>query len=291
MGSTRPDPAAAPPGHPARRGRLGDRLLLAVALAVMAFILAPLVVVVVHSFNSVPFAVFPPQGLSLRWYRKLADEPQFFRAFVTSVVTSGAATLLAVVIGVMAALALTRYRFKTRPALRAFYLSPIVAPKIVLGVAFFMLFLRMRIDGSLLALTLAHLVITLPFVVVIVSAALAGIDRTYEEAAMDLGARPLTVFFRIVLPQVKTAVIVSAAIAFVFSFDQLEASIFIVRPKTHTLPIEMFIYIEKWQDPTVAVVSAILIALAILLVTGVAWLARRREIAFSLTPAPLRPRR
>jgi putative spermidine/putrescine transport system permease protein len=247
----------------------GRDALLRTALALgVGFILLPLGIVILYSFSSVAYGVFPPPGLSLRWYGHLLQQPAFGRAFVRSVAVAVAATGLALGTGLLAALALVRGRFPGRDALQAFLLSPIVMPKIVLGVGWFIFFARLGIQGGSLPLVLAHTIVVLPFVVNIVAANLVGLDPALEEAAQDLGASRLTVLWRIVLPQIRSGLTVSALLAFLVSFDQVESSIFLTRGENNTLPIEMFLYMEKWQDPTIAALSALLILFAFALVAG-----------------------
>jgi putative spermidine/putrescine transport system permease protein len=236
---------------------------------ILAFVLAPLLIVAVNSINPEAYSIFPPTAVSLRWYFHLFTQAQFGFAFKNSLVVAAATTIVSLVLGTLASLALVRYRFLGRDLLRSFFLSPVVIPKIVLGVSLFILLVRLRIYGNLTSLVLAHSVVCMPYVIAVVSASLISLDRTLEEAAMDLGARPLTIFRKIVMPQISTALIVAGLFAFIISFDQVETSLFLVRPENNTLPIEMFLYMEKWQDPTIAALSTLLILGTFLLVLGV----------------------
>jgi putative spermidine/putrescine transport system permease protein len=257
----------------------GRDALLRTALALgVGFILLPLGIVVLYSFSSVAYGIFPPPGLSLRWYSHLFEQPAFGRAFLRSLGIGLAATGLGLATGVPAALALVRGRFPGRDVLQAFLLSPIVMPKIVLGVGWFIFFARLGIQGGVLPLILAHTIIVLPFVINIVAANLVGLDPTLEEAAQDLGASRWTVVWRIVLPQIRSGLVVSALLAFLVSFDQVESSIFLTRGENNTLPIEMFLYMEKWQDPTIAALSTLLILFAFTLVVGALAVARGADL-------------
>jgi putative spermidine/putrescine transport system permease protein len=258
------------PGPPTAR----DALLRSVLALGVGFVLLPLAIVVLYSFSSVAYGVFPPPGLSFRWYGHLAQQPAFGRAFLRSLGVGVAATAIALVTGLLAALALVRGRFPGRDALQAFLLSPIVMPKIVLGVGWFIFFARLGFQGGVGPLILAHTIVVLPFVINIVAASLVGLDPALEEAAQDLGASRPAVLARIVLPQIRPGLTVSALLAFLVSFDQVESSLFLTRGENNTLPIEMFLYMEKWQDPTVAALSALLILFAFVLVAGGLLLAR-----------------
>jgi putative spermidine/putrescine transport system permease protein len=228
----------------------------------VGFTLLPLAIVVTYSFSSVAYGVFPPPGFSLRWYANLWGQAAFRGAFLRSVVVGVVATTTALAAGLLCALVLVRSNVPGRELLRAFLLSPIVMPKIVLGVGWFIFFARLNLQGGLAPLILAHTVVVLPFAITILSANLVGLDPSVEEAAQDLGASPARTLWHVVLPQIRGGLLVSALLAFIVSFDQVESSIFLVRGDNSTLPIEMFLYMEKWQDPTIAALSTALIAFA-----------------------------
>jgi len=261
-----------------RADRTRDAVLRGILALGVGFVLLPLAIVVFYSFSSVAYGVFPPPGLSLRWYANLADQPAFRGAFLRSLGIGIAATGLALVTGLPCALALVRGRFPGLEALRAFLLSPIVMPKIVLGVGWFIFFARLGIQGGVGPLILAHTIVVLPFVVNILAANLVGLDPSLEEAAQDLGASRPTVLWRIVLPQIRSGLAVSTLLAFIVSFDQVESSIFLTRGENNTLPIEMFLYMEKWQDPTIAALSALLILFAFALVVGTLLVSRGTDL-------------
>ncbi len=258
-----------------------------VALAIFSalaclFILAPLVVVVVNSFSSVAYNLFPPEGWSFRWYTNLWAQTAFADAAVRSVILAALTTVLSLVIGIMAAYALMRHPLPGSGMIRAFVLAPVVVPKIVLGVAVFMFFVRLGVSDSYVSLLLTHTLVSFPFVVAVVSAALANFDWSLEEAARDLGAGRLTSFRRVLLPQIRVSVLVGAVFAFMTSFDQVETTMFLTRPGASTLPIEMFLYLQKWQDPTIASLSVVLILFATVLVILLSTVLGNRQQALGL---------
>lgn len=258
-------------------------LLTIFVAAALAFVVAPLAIVVLNSFSSVAYSVFPPEGLSLRWYENLFAQPDFFRSVVRSVVLASLATAIALVIGTMASYALVRYRFRGADLLKAFLLSPIVLPKIVLGVALFMFFVRIRMFGNYSSLLITHVLVVLPFVIAMLTAALANFDWSLEEAALDLGAGPVGAFFRVILPQVSTSMVIAGVFAWITSFDQVETTIFLVRgADQHTLPVEMFLYLQKWQDPTIAALSALLILFAVAIVAGLGAIMRKKSLTIEV---------
>lgn len=258
-------------------------VLLAVwSVLVVIFIVTPLAIVVLNSFSSVAYNIFPPEGYSLRWYENLASQSDFYGAALRSVILALLATALALIAGTMAAYALVRYKLPAINLLRAFLFSPIVLPGIVIGVAVFMFFVQIGTIGQYSSLLLTHTLVCLPFVIAITSASLVNFDWTVQEAAMDLGAGPITAFFRVILPDITVSLTISGVIAFMISFDQVETTLFLVRPGNNTLPIEMFLYLQKWQDPTIAALSAVLILFSAILVALMSRLTRNRPAAQNL---------
>ncbi len=255
-------------------------ILLAVwSVLIVIFIVTPLVIIVLNSFSSVAYNIFPPEGYSLRWYQNLASQSEFYLAALRSVVLAALTTVLALIAGTMAAYALVRYKLPAINLLRAFLFSPIVLPHIVIGVAVFMFFVQIGTLSSYSSLLLTHTLVSMPFVIAIVAASLVNFDWTVQEAAMDLGAGPVRTFFRVVLPEISVSMTIAGVIAFMISFDQVETTLFLVRPGSNTLPIEMFLYLQKWQDPTIAALSAVLILFSVVLVTLLSRLMRNRRAA------------
>ena len=238
-------------------------ILLAVftVLAVI-YMISPMAIIVLNSFSSVAYNVFPPEGLSLRWYVKLIEQGDFYPAAVRSLVLATLATAIAMVIGTLASYSLVKYAIRGRDFIKGFLLSPVVLPKIVIGAAIFMFVVQIRMSGNYSSLLLTHVLIVFPFVLALISASLANFDWSQQEAAMDLGAGPIQTFFRVVLPQIWIGMTVAALFAFFISFDQVEVTLFLARPGVSTLPVEMFLFLQKWQDPTIAALSTIIVGFA-----------------------------
>ncbi len=249
----------------ARRPRRDPiRIALFVFLAAAAvYMLAPIVFVVVFAFSSASYAIFPPPGYSVRWFVKLFSQEPLFRAAVNSMIIALTATAASLVLGTMASLALVRYRFFGRELLRTLFLAPLIVPRIAFGVAMLIYAVVLRRFGGLDSLILAHLMITLPFAISILSASLVSADRSLEEAAADLGATPLVTFWKVTLPQIRTGLAVSGFFAFIISWDQVETSLFLVKTDNMTLPVAMFYYLQRQQDPVIAALSTFLIAIAV----------------------------
>jgi len=250
-------------------------LLLGGNTLVYLLMLAPILVVVPVSFSEQAYLVFPPRGFSLRWYANFFATRELTDALWLSLHLAAWTTAISTVLGTMAALGLTRYRYPGRRALRELFLTPIVMPRLVLGIAFLMFLSRTVLAGSFGGLLLAHVVVAFPYVIRTVSASLTGLDRALEEAGASLGAAPLTVFRTITLPLLKPGIIAGAIFAYVTSFDELVMTLFLAGPRLTTLPVQIFNYLEYTSDPTIAAISVVLV-----LITTVAVLVTERIVGF-----------
>jgi len=227
----------------------------------IAFILAPIVIVCAVAFTPEGYLSLPTNGFSLRWFRAIADYPEFVRALRDSLWLAALSSTIAVLFAVPAALAVARYRFTGREAVLAFFMSPLMIPHVVLGIAFLRFFTTIGIGGTFVGLVLSHIVIVMPFALRLVLAASTGMDRAIEHAAISLGASPATLFRRVTLPLILPGVVSGWVLAFITSFDEVTMTVFIASPSTTTLPVRMFLYIQDNIDPLVTSVSAALIFL------------------------------
>jgi putative spermidine/putrescine transport system permease protein len=227
----------------------------------IAFILAPIVIVCAVAFTPEGYLSLPTNGFSLRWFRAIADYPEFVRALRDSLWLAALSSTIAVLFAVPAALAVARYRFTGREAVLAFFMSPLMIPHVVLGIAFLRFFTTIGISGTFVGLVLSHIVIVMPFALRLVLAASTGMDRAIEHAAISLGASPFTLFRRVTLPLILPGVVSGWVLAFITSFDEVTMTVFIASPSTTTLPVRMFLYIQDNIDPLVTSVSAALIFL------------------------------
>ena len=171
---------------------------------------------------------------------------------------------MALLFAVPAALAIARYRFRGRDALAALFLSPLMIPHVVLGIAFLRFFTQIGLGGTFAGLVLSHIVIVLPFALRLTLASAIGLDRAIEHAAVSLGASDWTVLKRITLPLVMPGLVSGWALAFINSFDEVTMTVFIAAHNTETLPVRMFLYIQDNIDPLVTSVSACVIAITVL---------------------------
>jgi len=236
------------------------------SILVYVFLLAPLVVVVLASFNSADFLSFPPRGFSLRWYRALWESEVWGDSFRLSVLLTAVVTPLSLLIGTLAAYALVRYSFPGKGLVATLVMAPLVMPQIVLGIALLNYFSLLGLIDSLTGLMLGHLVVTLPFTVRLVSISVHNLDPALERAAQNLGATPLQTFWRVTLPLLRPGIVAGAIFAAIISFGELAVTLLIAGARTTTLPLRIFNYTEYNFDPTINAVSTIFVVLALVLI-------------------------
>jgi putative spermidine/putrescine transport system permease protein len=236
-------------------------LALAFNALVVAFMVAPLLIVCIVAFTPENTLTLPTTHLSLRWFRAVFVHPDFMQSFRNSLALALLAATIATAIAVPAGLAIVRYRFPGREVLNGLLLSPLIVPHLVLGVAMLRAFSLVRATGSFGWLVFAHVLIVTPYVLRLVLAAAQGMDRSAEQAASSLGAGPVTVFRRITLPMILPGVTGGWLLAFINSFDEVTMSIFITAPSTVTLPVRMYMYATESIDPLMAAVSALMVGL------------------------------
>ena len=247
------------------RTRLG-RAMDVLSVAVYVFLLAPLVVVVLASFNSADFLSFPPRGFSLRWYRALWESELWTESFQLSLGLTALVTPLALLLGTLTAYALVRYRFPGRGLVTTLVMAPLVMPQIVLGIALLNYFSALGLINTLTGLALAHLVVTLPYTVRLVSISVHTLDPVLERAAQNLGATPFQTFRRVTLPLLRPGLVAGAIFAAIISFGELAVTLLIAGASTTTLPLRIFNYTEYNFDPTINAVSTIFVVLALVLI-------------------------
>lgn len=228
-------------------------------LCLYLFLLGPMLIVVPLSFSNDSYLVFPPQSWGVRWYAAMFSHDRLLQAFRVSLAIAAVVTVLSLAVGVPAAYALRRWRFPGRDALLSLFTAPLLLPSIVLGLAILLVFANAGLLGTYAGLVAAHLVVTTPYVMRIMTTAFATLPPSVEEAAAMLGAPPLTVFRRVTLPLLAPGFVASAALSFLISFDEVVISLFITGPRLKTLPVEIFDYVESRTDPMTAAVSVVLI--------------------------------
>lgn len=242
------------------------RVLSSVVAVIYALILAPIVVVVMLAFSADNFILFPPSGYSLRWFQQLAGNRQLLTALWLSVQIAAVVTLCSLAIGVPAALALAKGRFAGKGALTSFFLAPLLLPTLITGLALLLFFSPLKLAATLPGLVLGHMTVTVPFVIRMMTTALANLPDDIEAAAATLGARPWRVVRRVTLPLAAPGLIACACLSFLLSFDETVISLFIAGPRASTLPVEMVRYVEGRTDPLIAALSVVLIVATLVVI-------------------------
>lgn len=244
-------------------------LIRLIALLALAFLTLPLIVIIGASLTTSQFLSFPPEGLTLKWYEVVISDPTYLSSFATSVLLATAATLVALILAIPAAMAIARHHFFGRNALSSILLSPLVLPHLVLGAALLQFGASIGLMRSFTALLVGHVVIITPFVLRTVLPLLSHEQQTLEEASRDLGANAATTFALVTLPMIRPGLISGAIFAFITSFINVELSIFNTTATLNTIPVQLFNYVQYSVDPSIAAVAAVTIvaaALAIILI-------------------------
>lgn len=236
-------------------------LALAFHALFVVFMVAPIAVVCLVAFTPEGYLALPVNGFSLRWFRAIARYPEFINAFWISLWLGAVSSVIALLFAVPAALAIARHEFRGRAAISALFLSPLMIPHVVLGIAFLRFFTQIGMSGTFPALILSHIVVVFPFALRLTLAAATGMDRSIEMAAVSLGADGWTLFRRVTLPLILPGVVSGWALAFIQSFDEVTMTVFLAAPGIETLPVRMFLYIQDNIDPLVTSVSASVIAI------------------------------
>jgi putative spermidine/putrescine transport system permease protein len=245
-------------------------LLAGIGLAAALFLLLPILFIVALSFGSSQWLIFPPPGWTLRWYRELFADPRWLGAILTSAKVAVLVTIVSVGLGLLASFGLVRGRFKGREALRAFFLTPMILPVVVLAVALYAVFLRLGLSGTLLGFVIAHTIVALPFAIIPISNALEAFDRSIEDAAVLCGANPWEAKLRVTLPGIKLGLFAAAVFSFLVSWDEVVLAIFMASPQLQTLPVLVWGTVRQDLTPVIAAASTLLVAITVLLMLGAA---------------------
>lgn len=252
----------------------GWLLRLWVAL-VMGFLVLPVVVIALASLSRTSYLTVPPRGLTLHWFARVLADAEYVHAIGFSVLLALVATAGSLATGVTASFALVRRRVHGAGAVGALLNAPLVFPGVVVGVALLQFYALVHVNGTLVGLAVAHMVITVPYVVRAVTASLQGLDPEIEHAARVLGASGPVAFFTVTLPLIRPGVVAGALFSFIVSFDNVPVSIFLLGAGQMTLPVKIFSAIEYGVDPSIAAVSTMLIV-----ATGVGLAVAERWIGF-----------
>lgn len=264
--------------------KLGARTLGGVALLVLFFLILPIIVIVPLSFNAEPFFTFTPQMLrlepsafSLRWYQEVLENPNWILAIKNSFFIGICATIIATVLGTLAAVGMTSRYMPFKQLVMALMLSPMIVPLIIMAAGMFFFYTRYNIAGTYIGLIIAHAALGIPFVMISVMATLSGFDRALYHAGLSLGAPPVRTFMDIVVPIIRPGVISGALFAFVTSFDEVVVVIFLAGPGQRTIPRQMFAGLREQINPTILAVATLLILVSIAFLLSLELLRRRSD--------------
>jgi putative spermidine/putrescine transport system permease protein len=245
-------------------------ILVGVTTLVAIFLLMPIVFIAALSFGSSQWLIFPPPSWTLRWYQDLFADPRWLESALTSAKVAAIVTVLSVVIGLFASLALTRGTFRGKETLRALFLTPMILPVVVLAVGLYAFFLKIGLNGTLTGFVIAHLVIALPFSIISIGNALEGFDKSIEDAAVLCGASPWEARLRVTLPAIKHGLFAAAIFSFLVSWDEVVLAIFMASPTLQTLPVKIWATLRQDLTPVVAAASTLLVLFTIVLMLLVA---------------------
>lgn len=244
-------------------------------LVVYLFMFLPVAVVVLLSFNDNQFGSFPITGFSFRWFIELGQNEAIQRAFKTSLILGSLTAIISTFLGVLASLALVRYKIPGRNFISTLLIAPVLVPEVVLAVALLLFLNFLSFHKSFLLLLMGHVIFTLPFVVLVVQARLVSIRKDYEDAAMSLGASPIQAFFQITLPLLAPAVFAGMLFAFTISFDDITGTLFWKPGGIETVPTQIFSMLRNSISPEINALGSIMIILTIGLPLIGAGIARR----------------
>jgi len=256
------------------------------------FLIAPILIIIPLSFNAEDFFTFTPgmlaldpEAYSLKHYQDFFTNPDWQQALRNSVLIAPVATLLSVALGTLAAIGLSQSHVPFKGAIMAILISPMIVPLIISAAGMYFFYSRIGLQGTYWGVVLAHAALGIPFVIITVTATLVGFDRSLTRAAANLGANPVTTFFKIQMPLILPGVISGGLFAFITSFDEVVVVIFVGSAGQQTLPWQMFTGLREQISPTILAVATILVAISIALLTVVELLRRRSERLRGMSPS------
>jgi putative spermidine/putrescine transport system permease protein len=259
--------------------------------AILVFLITPILVVMPLSFNAQDFFTFTPEmlrfdpeGYSLKHYRDFLTNSDWQHALANSVKIAPVATLLSVSLGTLAAIGLSQSHVPFRRAIMAILISPMIVPLIISAAGMYFFYSRVGLAGTYWGVVLAHAALGIPFVIITVTATLVGFDNSLTRAAANMGANPVTTFFRVQMPLILPGVISGGLFAFITSFDEVVVVLFVGSAGQKTLPWQMFTGLREQISPTILAVATILVVVSIGLLTVVELLRRRSERLRGMSP-------
>src|SRR5882757_3308203 len=245
------------------------RLLATVGVMALVFLTVPIVIVIPMSFSSAKSLTFPPPGFSLRWYEMLFGNPRWMEAMWTSTIVAAVSSVLALVLGGLAAYGLRRGSFKGRDWAEGNFMAPLIVPTIIAAIALYLGLAKIGLLGSFVGLVAAHTVLNVPLVMMVMGVAIREFDPRIEQVAWSLGASWRYTVWKVMLPNLAPSVFAAWIFAFIGSFDEVIVTSFIAG-KYETVPKKMFNELILEVNPTITAVATLLIALTVLALAAVA---------------------
>jgi len=264
--------------------KLGSLSLSSTAYIVLAFLMLPIIIIIPLSFNSEPFFTFTdgmlaldPEAYSVKWYIQVFNDDKWILAIQNSFFIGICATLIATFLGTLAAIGMSNSDMPFKRAIMAILLSPMIVPLIITAAGMFFFYTKLDLSGTYLGVIVAHAVLGTPFVIITVSAALAGFDYSLVNASLGMGAKPTYTFFKVIMPLIRPGVISGALFAFVTSFDEVVVVLFMAGPEQRTIPRQMFSGLREQISPAILAVATMLVILSALLLLTIEYLRDRAE--------------
>ena len=256
----------------------GLRLGLYLSTGVIAlFLLLPIVFIVLLSFGSSQWLVFPPPGWTLKWYTQFFSNPEWIDAALTSFKVAILTTIAAVALGLPTACALVRGRCPGRDMLYGIFTLPMIVPLVIIAVAVYALFLKLGYTGTLFSFVVSHVIVALPFTIISIINSLKLFDQSIEDAAVICGASRMQAVFKVTFPAIRPGMVAGALFAFLVSWDEVVLSVMMASPTLQTLPVKMWTTLRQDLTPVIAVASTLLIGLSVMIMVIAATLRRRNE--------------
>lgn len=272
------------PAYTGPLGRIWHCAYQILCAAIFLFLIAPLLVIIPLSFNAEPYFSFTEGMLSLdgaafstRWYEEVFSSPKWLDALKNSFLIGIVATLLATVLGTLAALGLSRPQMPYKQLIMGLLISPMIVPVIIVAAGTYFFFSNLGLVQTFTGIVLAHTILGTPFVVITVTATLSGFDRDLTRAAESLGASPANAFFRVIFPLIAPGVVSGALFAFITSLDEVVMVLFLAGPEQTTIPRQMWTGIREQISPAILAVATLIILLSVALLLTLEFLRRRNE--------------
>jgi len=250
---------------PKKRRKNSFSFLDVVNILLIVYLVFPILVIVVFSFNPSTSGAFPMTGFTLKWYKSLAGNKLLLQSLVNSIYVGIAASVISVLIGTLASFALTRYKFKFKNIINFFVLVPISLPAILLGISLLSFYSQLNIEKSLLTVVISHVLFCIPFVVLVMNSRLEGFDIAVEEAAKDLGANTLQTFRYITIPLIRPSLIGVIMLAFALSFDEFLVTFFTIGTQ-NTLPLIIWSMLRRGVSPVINAIATLVLIFSMVLV-------------------------